>query len=92
MAGQLDTLFKNVAKQVVADLGKSLDTTITYTPAKHQPVTTWQQELLRRLTRLTRLTLQSNLLRPTKSLAIGKYGSSLYHARSNWRQSGNAAR
>ena len=31
MAGQLDTLFKNVAKQVVADLGKSLDTTITYT-------------------------------------------------------------
>ena len=30
MAGQLDTLFKNVAKQVVADLGKSLDTTITY--------------------------------------------------------------
>ena len=31
MAGQLDSLFKNVAKQVVADLGKSLDTTITYT-------------------------------------------------------------
>ena len=31
MAGALDTLFKNVAKQVVADLGKSLDTTITYT-------------------------------------------------------------
>ena len=30
MAGQLDTLFKNVAKSVVADLGKSLDTTITY--------------------------------------------------------------
>lgn len=31
MAGQLDTLFKNVAKSVVADLGKSLDNTITYT-------------------------------------------------------------
>tara|TARA_R100000278_G_scaffold4038_1_gene7036 strand:+ start:309 stop:692 length:384 start_codon:yes stop_codon:yes gene_type:complete len=31
MAGQLDTLFKNVAKQVVADLGKSFDHTITYT-------------------------------------------------------------
>ena len=31
MAGQLDTLLKNVAKQVVADLGSSLDTTITYT-------------------------------------------------------------
>ena len=31
MAGQLDSLFKNVAKQVVADLGSSLDTTITYT-------------------------------------------------------------
>ena len=31
MAGQLDTLLKSVAKQVVADLGSSLDTTITYT-------------------------------------------------------------
>tara|TARA_B100000513_G_scaffold45793_2_gene17324 strand:- start:4811 stop:5194 length:384 start_codon:yes stop_codon:yes gene_type:complete len=31
MAGALDSLFKSVAKQVVADLGKSLDTTITYT-------------------------------------------------------------
>ena len=31
MAGELDTLFKNVAKQVVADLGKSFDHTITYT-------------------------------------------------------------
>ena len=31
MAGQLDTLFKNVAKQVVADLCKSFDHTITYT-------------------------------------------------------------
>ena len=31
MAGQLDSLFKSVAKQVVADLGSSLDTTITYT-------------------------------------------------------------
>jgi hypothetical protein len=31
MAGQLDSLFANVAKQVVADLGASLDTTITYT-------------------------------------------------------------
>ena len=31
MAGQLDSLFANVAKQVVADLGSSLDTTITYT-------------------------------------------------------------
>ena len=31
MAGQLDSLFKSVAKQVVADLGKSFDHTITYT-------------------------------------------------------------
>ena len=31
MAGQLDTLLKSVAKQVVADLGSSLDTTIAYT-------------------------------------------------------------
>ena len=31
MAGALDRLFKNVAKQVVADLGKSFDHTITYT-------------------------------------------------------------
>ena len=31
MPGTLDTLFKNVAKQVVADLGKSFDHTITYT-------------------------------------------------------------
>ena len=30
MAGQLDSLLKNVAKQVVADLGSSLDSTITY--------------------------------------------------------------
>ena len=30
MAGQLDSLFKSVAKQIVADLGNSLDTTITY--------------------------------------------------------------
>ena len=30
MAGQLDSLLKNVAKQVVADLGASLDSTITY--------------------------------------------------------------
>ena len=31
MAGQLDTLLKSVAKQIVSDLGSSLDTTITYT-------------------------------------------------------------
>ena len=31
MPGALDSLFNNVAKSVVADLGKSLDTTITYT-------------------------------------------------------------
>ena len=30
MAGQLDSLFKSVAKHIVADLGSSLDTTITY--------------------------------------------------------------
>tara|TARA_R100001443_G_scaffold4256_1_gene12556 strand:- start:13871 stop:14257 length:387 start_codon:yes stop_codon:yes gene_type:complete len=30
MAGQLDSLFKNVAKQIVSDLGTSLDTTISY--------------------------------------------------------------
>ena len=31
MAGQLDSLFKNVAKSIVADLGNSLDHSITYT-------------------------------------------------------------
>jgi len=31
MAGQLDSLFASVAKQVVADLGNSLDHSITYT-------------------------------------------------------------
>ena len=31
MAGQLDSLLKNVAKQVVADLGSSLNSTIVYT-------------------------------------------------------------
>ena len=31
MAGQLDSLLKNVAKQVVSQLGDSLDTTIDYT-------------------------------------------------------------
>jgi len=30
MAGQLDSLFKSVAKQIVSDLGSSLDTTVTY--------------------------------------------------------------
>ena len=30
MAGQLDSLFKSVAKQIVADLGDSFDSTITY--------------------------------------------------------------
>ena len=30
MAGQLDSLFKNVAKQIVSDLGTSLDTSINY--------------------------------------------------------------
>ena len=30
MAGALDTAFKAIAKQVVADLGSALDTTITY--------------------------------------------------------------
>ena len=31
MAGQLDSLFKSVAKQIVADLGNSFDHSITYT-------------------------------------------------------------
>jgi len=31
MAGQLDLAFKQIAKQIVSDLGSSLDTTITYT-------------------------------------------------------------
>ena len=31
MAGQLDSLFKDVAKSVVAQLGNSLDHSITYT-------------------------------------------------------------
>ena len=37
MAGQLDKLLKDVAKKIVADLGDSLDTTITYT-RKTSPV------------------------------------------------------
>ena len=37
MAGQLDTALKNIAKQVIADLGDSLDTSITYT-RKRSPV------------------------------------------------------
>ena len=31
MAGQLDTAFKNIAKQIVSQLGNSLDTSIIYT-------------------------------------------------------------
>ena len=31
MAGQLDSLLKNVAKQIVSDLGNSLDSSIVYT-------------------------------------------------------------
>ena len=31
MAGQLDSAFKQIAKQVVADLGSSFDSTIVYT-------------------------------------------------------------
>ena len=31
MAGQLDSAFKQIAKQIVSDLGSSLDTTIIYT-------------------------------------------------------------
>ena len=31
MAGQLDSLFKNVAKQIVSDLGNSFDSSIVYT-------------------------------------------------------------
>ena len=31
MAGQLDSAFKQIAKQVVADLGTSLDSSIIYT-------------------------------------------------------------
>ena len=30
MAGQLDSLFKSVAKDIVATLGSSLDTAVTY--------------------------------------------------------------
>ena len=37
MAGQLDTALKNIAKQVIADLGDALDTSITYT-RKTSPV------------------------------------------------------
>ena len=31
MAGQLDSAFKQIAKQVVADLGSSFDSSIVYT-------------------------------------------------------------
>ena len=37
MAGQLDTALKQIAKQVVSDLGNSLDTSIVYT-RKTSPV------------------------------------------------------
>ena len=37
MAGQLDTALKKIAKQVIADLGDSLDSSITYT-RKTSPV------------------------------------------------------
>ena len=30
MAGQLDTAFKQIAKQIVSDLGNSFDSSITY--------------------------------------------------------------
>ena len=39
MAGQLDSLFKSVAKNVVATLGDSLDHTITYTKKAYLVIT-----------------------------------------------------
>ena len=39
MAGQLDTALKNIAKQVVAQLGDSLDTTIVYTRKEYRAIT-----------------------------------------------------
>ena len=42
MAGQLDSLLKNVAKQIVSDLGDSFDSSIVYTK-KHLVVITQLQ-------------------------------------------------
>ena len=45
MAGQLDSLLKSVAKDIVATLGDSLDTTITYVKkgVSSYNVETWEQ-------------------------------------------------
>ena len=47
MAGQLDSLFKSVAKSVVATLGSSLDTTIIYTK---KGVSSYDVETARQIT------------------------------------------
>ena len=39
MAGQLDSLFKSVAKSVVSQLGDSFDHTITYTKKAYLVIT-----------------------------------------------------
>ena len=59
MAGQLDTLLKSVAKQVVADLGSSLDTTITY---RLRELTTLALVFIQQQTLATVLKFQSSLL------------------------------
>ena len=47
MAGQLDSLFKSVAKSVVATLGSSLDATIIYTK---KGVSSYDVETARQIT------------------------------------------
>ena len=54
MAGQLDTAFKQIAKQVVAVLGSSFDSSIVYTK-KHLVVITQVQEHSLQLIRLIAL-------------------------------------
>ena len=46
MAGQLDSLFKSVAKQVIADLGSSFDSTIVYVKKEYQVITQKQENKL----------------------------------------------
>ena len=49
MAGQLDSLFKSVAKQVVADLGSSFDSTITIQKKHRELITQVQVFILQQI-------------------------------------------
>ena len=61
MAGQLDSAFKQIAKQVVADLGSSFDSSIVYTE-KHREVITQLQVHILQAIRLTASKLLLSML------------------------------